>query len=96
MPDSPPRRSQLLSNPFFLALIAASTLFVLTILVYLISPWILSGPAAAAEATSSRRLAEWIDRRGPIALGIEFAAMLAAGILAMVTDDWFSPAEPRG
>ena len=38
-----------------------------------------------------------LDRWGPTLLGIEFVIMLALGVLAMVTDDWFSgPPGPTG
>ena len=36
-------------------------------------------------------LARWFDRHGPMALGVEIVVMLLAGVLAMVTDPWFSP-----
>ena len=40
----------------------------------------------------SLALAGWLDRHGPLALGVEFVVMLVVRVLAMATDHWF-PAE---
>ena len=38
----------------------------------------------------SHDLALWLDRQGPFVLGVEFVVMMVTGVLAMLTDDWFS------
>ncbi len=86
MTDRP--RKRLFPNPFYVLLLAASTLFVLTALGYLISPTV------QEQAGPGRALAAWLDRRGPLALGSEVAVMIASGLLAMATDRWF-PARPE-
>ncbi len=87
----PARRREILSNPFFLILLATSALFVLTVLGYLVSPYVLvPGAAANKPGPGSIKMAEWFDRHGPFTLGIEIVVMLLAGILAMATDPWFS------
>ena len=85
------RRREILANPFFVILMAASALFVLTVLGYLVSPFVLvPRPAANQPGPGSIKMAEWFDRNGPLTLGVEFVVMLLAGILAMATDSWFS------
>ena len=91
MPD-PARRREVFSNPFFVVLLGTSVLFVLTVLGYWVSPKILvPDPARPRPGPNSVALADWLDRHGPFALGVEFVVMLLAGILAMLTDPWFSP-----
>ncbi len=88
----PTRRREVFSNPFFVALLGTSALFLLTILGYLVSPYILvPDPARPRPGRGSIALARWFDRNGPLALGVEIAVMLLAGVLAMLTDPWFSP-----
>jgi hypothetical protein len=82
-----PRRA-LFPNPFYVILLVASTVFTVTVLMYLVSPYAAERPNAGAGSIA---LVDWLDRRGPMALGVEFAMMLVSGILAMVTDRWFSP-----
>ncbi len=87
-----PRKLEVFANPFFVVLIATSVLFVLTVLGYLVSLYVLEpdanrGPMAARSVA----LASWLDRNGPLALGVEFIVMLISGIIAMATDHWFSP-----
>ena len=78
------------TNPFYVLLLAVSTLVVVTALAYLVSPSVLArAPRGGSPA------AEWLDRHGPLALGIEFAVMLVSGILAMATDRLFSGAAPK-
>lgn len=77
---------KLFPNPFYVLLLAASTLFVVTVFGYLISPTMRQ--QAGKEGSTS--LADWIDRNGPLALGGEIAVMIASGLLAMATDRWFS------
>jgi hypothetical protein len=80
------------ANPFFVLLLVVSTLFVISALAYLVSPAVTSRPESAP---GSRSLAGWLDRRGPLLLGGEFAVMLAAGVLAMATDHRFDPKRAR-
>ncbi len=87
----PPRKSEILSNPFFVLLLGTSALFVLTVLGYLVSPYVLTpNPAQPPRTARSIAMAEWFDRHGPMTLAIEFLVMLLAGILAMATDAWFT------
>jgi hypothetical protein len=92
-----PRTNPVFSNPFFLALLVASTLFVVTALGYLVSAYALEA-GQARQGEGSRALATWLDHRGPMILAVEFLVMLATGVVAMATDDWFSSRhtpEPR-
>lgn len=75
-------------NPFYVALILASTLFVATCLGYLISPTVLEQARGrkGAAGMPSVRFAQWLDRKAPTLLGVEFLVMLAAGGLAMATE----------
>ncbi len=94
MPDRP--RKPLFPNPFYVILLLSSTAFVVTALAYFVSPWVGQKAAqdpGAGPGAGSRALAEWFDRNGPLALGVEFAVMLLFGVLAMVTDHWF-PEKP--
>jgi hypothetical protein len=87
----PSRRREVFSNPFFVVLLGTSVVFVLTILAYLVSPAILvPDPARPRPGPNSVALATWFDRNGPFALGVEIVIMLLSGVLAMVTDPWFS------
>ena len=86
-----PRR-EVFSNPFFVILLGTSVLFVLTALGYWVSPYVLvPDPARRQPGAGSRALADWLDRKGPLVLGIELIVMLLTGILAMATDPWFAP-----
>ena len=86
------RKNPVFANPFYLGLMVVSTLFVVTVLGYLVAPNVSSqGPVQRGDA--SRAFAIWLDRNGPMVLGIEFVLMLVTGELAMVTDDWFSGAK---
>ena len=60
-----------------------------TALAYLVSPYVAQGAAdrpGAGPGRGSLALADWVDRRSPTVLAIEFAVMLISGLLAMVTD----------
>ncbi len=60
-----------------------------TALAYLVSPYVAQRVADRPDAGpggGSLALAEWFDRRSPMALAIEFAVMLVSGLLAMMTD----------
>ncbi len=76
------------SNPFYTLLMIVSTLFVVTILGYLIGPYaeqrVIEGKAAPSP------LAAWFERKGVVALGIEFAVMTVLAVLAMATEDYFA------
>jgi len=83
------RKNPVFANPFYVGLMVVSTLFVVTALGYLVAPNVISqGPEQRGE--TSRAFANWLDRHGPVILGIEFVVMLVTGVLAMATDDWFS------
>jgi len=84
------RKSPVLANPFFLALMAVSTLFVVTALGYLVVPYVQQRAANAPGEVASRAFADWMDRRGPLILGVEFVLMFVTGVAAMLTDDWYS------
>ena len=83
------RKNPLFTNPFFAALVVVSILFVVTTLGYLAAPSAIN-PRPVAQGEASRAFAVWLDRHGPLILGIEVVVMLAMGVLAMATDDWFS------
>jgi hypothetical protein len=85
------RKNPVFANPFFLALLLVSTFFVVTALGYLVAPYAM-GAGQQERGETSRSFAVWLDRRGPLILGIEFLIMLITGVLAMATDDWFSGA----
>ena len=90
--SDPARRREVFSNPFFVILLVTSALFLLTTFGYLVSPYVLvPDPARPRPGPNSVALADWFDRRGPLTLGVEFVVMLLAGVLAMLTDPWFSP-----
>ncbi len=72
-------------------LMIVSMLFVLTILGYLVGPII---EQRAIDGLGQRSpLAEWFDRKGVIALAIEFAVMCVLAVLAMMMDRHFAPAK---
>lgn len=80
-------------NPFYVLLLLTSTAFVFTTLGYLVSPTIQRQAANRVNgrgvSPGSLAAAAWLDRNAPRALGVEFAVMLGAGVLAMATDRWF-------
>jgi hypothetical protein len=88
----------LFPNPFYVLLLIASTVFTLTALGYLIGPSIEqrklahpgAGPGSGAPGPGSLALSAWLDRNGPIVLAIEIGVMLVSGVLAMLTDRWFT------
>jgi putative copper export protein len=86
------QRREVFANPFFVLLMGTSVLFVLTVLAYLVSPYVLAPRAdRPPRGAGSLAMAEWLDRNAPLILAIEIVVMLAAGVLAMATDSWFSP-----
>ncbi len=94
---APRRKREIFANPFFAILLLASAVFVLTVLAYLSSAWVLDpDPAAAAPNVRSIAVARWLDRNAPLVLGGEIIVMLGTGVLAMVLDPWFSArAKPK-
>ncbi len=90
-------RRRAFPNPFYVILLLASVSFVLTAMGYLVSPTV-QGQAGRGQANGpgpgSLALADWLDRRGPWVLGVEFVAMFASGILAMITEPLFRPRRP--
>jgi len=90
--NSKPRKLEVFANPFFVILLLASVLFVLTALGYCVSMYVLQPqPGRGPIAERSLAFAEWLDRNAPWALAGEFLVMLTSGITAMATDHWFSP-----
>jgi hypothetical protein len=87
-----PRKREVFANPFFVIMMGASVVFVLTVLGYLMSAYVLQpNPALPPPGRGSIKMAEWFDRNAPLALAVEFGVMLVTGVVAMVTDPWFSP-----
>jgi hypothetical protein len=87
----PRRKREIFANPFFAILLVASVVFVFTVLAYLSSAWILDPkPGGPPRSPRSVAVAEWLDRRAPVLLGGEIIVMLSTGVLAMVSDPWFS------
>jgi hypothetical protein len=65
---------------------------VLTVLAYLISPAVIDAdPARSPERAGSRAFADWVDRNAPWVLAVEVGVMLVTGVIAMLTDSFFSP-----
>lgn len=85
-------------NPFYVLLMVVSTLFVVTSMGYLVGPFVerqaVDNPGAG-PGPGSRALAAWFERRGVVALGIEFVAMFLLALLAMATDRHFSTPDAR-
>jgi hypothetical protein len=72
-------------------MLATSVAFVVTVLAYLVSPSVLApAPADGGPGPGSIAIAFWIDRNGPLVLAVEFCVMLVTGVLAMLTDPWFT------
>ncbi|MDR3637707.1 MAG: hypothetical protein P4L84_28125 [Isosphaeraceae bacterium] len=87
---TPERRRKVLPNPFFVLLLISSTAFVVTALMYYVSPMALQR-SMETPSPGSRPFLEWLDKRGPLVLGVEFVVMCMTGVVAMATDDWFAP-----
>ncbi len=92
MTATPDAKREVFANPFFVVLMVASVVFVLTVLAYLISPAVLEpDPAQPPPGPSAR----WRWPRGSTATppGLwpsNSSIMLVTGVLAMVTDPWFT------
>jgi hypothetical protein len=82
------RPNPVLANPFYVGLMVTSTLFVVTALGYLVTPYV-SQAGQAAQGQASRAFAAWLDAHGPLILAVEFMIMLLSGVLAMTTEDYF-------
>jgi hypothetical protein len=88
-------------NPFYALLLVASTVFTVTALGYLIGPTIEQraldhpGPGPGRPGAGSLALSAWLDRNGPRVLAVEIGVMFVSGVLAMLTDRWFT-SKPRG
>lgn len=82
----PPRKGDVLANPFHLALLAVSALFVLTALAYLACGFALDPARPVPQAEASRRAALWLDRNGPRLLTAELALMLPISALMILFD----------
>src|SRR5262249_32016301 len=94
-----PRRKSLFPNPFYVVLLVVSTLFTVTVLAYLIGPYLAQRahdhPEAVRPGSGSLSLAAWLDRSGPTVLAVELVAMLVSAVLSMATDRWFTSSSPR-
>jgi hypothetical protein len=79
------RKNPVLANPFYVGLQALGVLFVVTVL-----GWLVAGHGIDSEKLSENpAFPLWLDRNGPLIIGIEFVLMLVTGVLAMLTEDWF-------
>jgi hypothetical protein len=92
------RKRDIFANPFFVIMMGASVVFVLTVLGYLVSGFVLEPNAALASIPGRRppdprslKSAEWLDRNAPWALAVEFGVMLLSAVVAIITDPWFTP-----
>ena len=81
-------------NPFYVALLLASTAFAITAWIGYVGPLLTQGPARD-PAAGSPALENWFNRRGTAALVVELALMTASAVLAMATDRWFAGRESR-
>lgn len=81
-------------NPFYIALMVVSTVFVVSAIAYLMVPMLaqqaLVDPRLAHENPATPGFAHWLDHSGPTYLGVLFVMMLVLSVLAMATDHWFS------
>ncbi len=79
------RKSDVLTNPYHLALLGLVGLFVVTTLAYLASGAVLT-PARAEASVTSRGAALWLDRHGPRLLAAELILMLPAALFLVAVD----------
>lgn len=89
----PPNPSKVVfPNPFYVLLVVVSSIFLITVLAYLIGPYIqqqkLDQPNAGPSPLSTI-MTSWLERHGPLALAAEFGVMLVAALLAMGFDHKF-------
>jgi hypothetical protein len=97
MAERPVKR--LFPNPFYVLLLVASTLFVLTILGYLAVPSVLAQANEPGRDTAGSpgavRLLDAFNRGAPMILAVECGVMIVSGLLAMATDRWFGAPKPK-
>ncbi len=92
-----PRTRKPRTNPFYVMLMVVSTVFLVTTMGYLVGPYVHKQAIAqpgAGPTPGSLALAGWFDRKGELALAIEFAMMFLLAILAMATDRHFGAPKP--
>jgi magnesium-transporting ATPase (P-type) len=85
-------RKPLFPNPFYFFLLIVSVLFVITIFAYLVIPYYEMGLMNHPELKrkpSNQAFSDWLDRSGPLIIGIEFVIMLVLSVIAMLADDKF-------
>ena len=90
MPPNP--RRIVFPNPFYILLLVISTLFLMTVLGYLIGPYVQQqaiDKPGAGPSPSSRSMTVWLEAHGPLMLAVEFGVMLVAALLAMGFDHKF-------
>ncbi len=90
MPPNP--RKVVFPNPFYVFLIIVSSVFLITVLAYLMGPYIqqqMINRPDAGPSPASRSLTLWLETHGPKALGVEFILMFVAAFLAMGFDHKF-------
>jgi len=75
-------------NPFYIFLMVVSTAFVVTILAYLVAPYVADGTEGEAARSGA---AGWINRHAPKVLAIELGLMILSALLAIATDHLFAP-----
>ncbi len=83
-----PRPNPVTANPLYVLMMIVSTLFVVTALGYLVTPYVIQ-PGHVVQGQASRAFAVWLDTHGPLILAVEFVIMLLSGVLAMTTEDYF-------
>jgi hypothetical protein len=86
-----PRKREVFANPFFVVLMVASVAFSVTALAYYVSAFVEPVPDRPRPSPRSLAVAAWLDRNAPWVLAVEFGVMFVTGVLAMATDQWFSP-----
>ena len=82
-------------NPFYVSLLLVSTAFIVTCLGYLVAPTVVENalrpkPGGNIPGPAALAMAEWFERRGTTALTIEIVVMIVLGVVAMLSDGWFS------
>ena len=82
------RPNPVTANPLYVLMMIVSTLFVVTALGYLVTPYVIQ-PGHVVQGQASRSFAVWLDTHGPLILAVEFVLMLLSGVLAMTTEDYF-------
>lgn len=94
MPPSP--RNVKFPNGFYVVLLLTSTVFVMTILAWLVAPALrqiqkedqAQGTSAPRVDDRSLAMADWIDKNAVNVLTYELGVILATGFLAVGFDAW--------